>query len=76
VTLINTVAEKKNFFTSMAVGTLTTQQVGQLRNRCLISSKIRYFSLLHSVKTKPQAHPASYPMGIWDLFPPGEVAGA
>jgi hypothetical protein len=43
----------------MMVGTVTTQQVGQLRNRRLIRSKIRYFSLVHSVNTKSQAHPAS-----------------
>jgi hypothetical protein len=34
------------------------------------------FSLPHRVQTGSGAHPASYPMGTWDSFPGGKVAGA
>jgi hypothetical protein len=36
----------------------------------------RDFSLLHSVKTWPEAHPVSYPMGTGGRFPEGKAAGA
>jgi hypothetical protein len=36
----------------------------------------RHFSLLHSIQSSSEAHPASYPKGIRGSFIVGEVAGA
>jgi hypothetical protein len=36
----------------------------------------RDFSLLYSVQTGHEAHPASYPMGTGGSFPGGKAAGA
>jgi hypothetical protein len=46
------------------------------------TTKVRYpigvrdFSILHSVQTGSEAHPASYPMGTWSSFLKDKVAEA
>jgi hypothetical protein len=38
-------------------------------------SRQGYFSLLHSVQTRSEAHPASYAMGTGGSFPKGKADG-
>jgi hypothetical protein len=40
-----------------------------LDGRVSITSRIRVFSLLHNIQPGPGAHPASNPLGTWELFP-------
>jgi hypothetical protein len=50
------------------VRTVTRRESGWLRNCGLITGRVRDFSLLQNVQTDPEAHPASYSMGIRDLL--------
>jgi hypothetical protein len=44
--------------------------------RVLFSSRIRDFSLLHSIQAGCGAHPAFYPMDTRDCIPGDKAAGA
>jgi hypothetical protein len=51
-------------------------RAGRPRIRSSSQKEGQKFSLLHSVQTGSEAHPASYPMGTGGSFPGGKAAAA
>jgi hypothetical protein len=55
---------------------VTGLQAGQLKIRESFPVVLKDFSLPHKVQTSSGAQPASYPVGIGELFLEGKTAGA